>query len=570
MTAKTKTAAIALLLLASSVPGMAQTAAPAPNAGTETSAPAGAGTQTAAPTTGADQSQSQQSGTTGQSGTEPITIGPVQVPQGAQAGQSPTADQPLGPSAPVPQINVPASTTSPNSASAGAPPPGAPVFNLAQTIQMALAASAQLRIANQNLDRDRALIDQAEAGYRPRLNATGTEVYLNQPVKIGFGGTSILVQPISTQTLTAALNLPIDLTGQVRAQIQAARLTLIADTYNRNRISNQRILDAETAYFTLLRSQHQVDVAQASLTDAQTQYATTERQFAGGIGQRIDVYRAATQVAQAQQDLLSAQNQLAIARNDFNDVIGRPMAAPVAVPDVPGVDVGVNITGGAITPGTNTNALVTPPAGLPPLYTPPTATNMTIDQSVQTAMSNRPELQADRVNIEAAHRQIKIAHAGQEPTLSLGANSNYYPTTDFQNPYHSLDVFTATVNIPLYDAGITRDRVREAKDVEANAKTQLSGDQSDVELQVRQAYLNLSTAQQQIASANTALEQAITARQLAQVRYANGVGLYLEVTDAQSALTSAEQNQVNAVYNYFIARAQLENAIGTPSLNPTL
>ncbi|HEX5322747.1 MAG TPA: TolC family protein [Capsulimonadaceae bacterium] len=449
---------------------------------------------------------------------------------------------------------------------------GAPTYTLGQTIQAALNASSQLAIANRNLDKDQALIDQAEAGYRPRLDANGSWTFLNKPVKISFAGSPpITVQPVNTENLNAALTLPIDISGQVRAQVQVARLNALFDLDTRDRITNQRVLDAETSYLTLLRSQHQVDVAQASLANAQTQYSTTQKQFAGGIGQRIDVYRAATQVAQAQQDLLSAQNQLALAQNNFNDLIGRPMASPVTVQDVPGVDIGIDIAGGAITPGANPNTLVTPPANLPKLYTPPaTVTSISIDRSVQTAMTNRPELLADQVNIEAAHRQIKIAHSGQEPTLSLGATSNYYPTTDFQNPYHSLDVVTATVRIPLYDAGITRDKVREAKDTEANAKDQYSGDKSDVELQVRQAYLNLGTARQQIDAANTALQQAIIARQLAQVRYANGVGLYLEVTDAQSALTTAETNQVNAVYNYLIAQAQFENAIGMPNRNPSL
>lgn len=551
-------ALIASLVFLPTLPSQAQapldnppaTAATAP---TQIEAPAGNETNLPAPVAGSAQGQV---GAQPNSPENPPTLG---------------LDQSLGPTAPVPVVPMPPANAEPNPASAGAPPPGAPSFTLAQTIQMALNASSQLQIANRNLDRDRALIDQAEAGYRPRLSASGTEVYLDQPVKIKFGsGPPILVQPISTQTLTAALSLPVDITGQVRAQIEVARLTFLADVYTRNRIQNQRILDAQTAYFTLLRSEHQVDVAQASLNDAQTQYAIAERQFANGIGQRLDVYSAATQVSQAQQNLLAAQNQLAIAQNNLNDIIGRPMAAPVAVPDVPGVDVGVNITGGTITPGTNPNALVTPPSNLPSLYTPPALTIPTIDQSVANAMANRPELQADQVNIEAAHRQIKIAHAGQEPTLALGANSNYYPTTDFQNPYHSLDVFTATVNIPLYDAGITRDRVREAKDTEANARTQYAGDQTDVELQVRQAYLNLNTAEQQINAADTALQQAIIARQLAQVRYANGVGLYLEVTQAQEALASAETNQVNAVYNYLIARAQFENAMGTPTTNPTL
>ncbi len=494
----------------------------------------------------------------------PTTTAPQTTSPQPNSAQTNSAQS--NPSQPAPPVNM---TPGGIQGAAGA---SGPVFNLQQTIQMSLTASSSLQIANRNLDRDQALIDQAEAGYRPQLDANGSWTHLNKPVKISFaGGPPILVEPTDTEALNAALSLPIDITGQVAAQVQVARLNALNDLYVRNRIVNQRILDSETSYLSLLRSQHQVDVAQASLDNAQTQYDTAQKQFNGGIGQRIDVYRAATQVAQAQQDLLSAQNQMAVAQNNFNDLIGRPMAAPVSVQDVSGVDVGINVSGGAIAPGTNPNALVTPPANLPKLYTPPVSdTTMTIDQSVQAAMANRPELQADRVNIEAAHRQIKIAHAGQEPTLSIGATSNYYPTTDFQNPYHSLDVVTATIRIPLYDAGVTRDKVREAKDTEANSKDLYSGDQSDVELQVRQAYLNLSTARQEIDAANTALQQAIIARQLAQVRYANGVGLYLEVTDAQSALTAAESNQVNAVYNYLIAEAQFENAIGTPNRNPTL
>jgi outer membrane protein len=62
------------------------------------------------------------------------------------------------------------------------------------------------------------------------------------------------------------------------------------------------------------------------------------------------------------------------------------------------------------------------------------------------------------------------------------------------------------------------------------------------------------------------LQQAIAARQLAQVRYEGQVGTYLEVTDAQSALVQAENSQVNAVYDYFVARAQFENSIGVPQI----
>jgi outer membrane protein TolC len=81
-------------------------------------------------------------------------------------------------------------------------------------------------------------------------------------------------------------------------------------------------------------------------------------------------------------------------------------------------------------------------------------------------------------------------------------------------------------------------------------------------LAVRQAYYNVTSAAAQIDSANTALQEAIVARRLAQTRYEGQVGLYLEVTDSQAALVAAQNNQVNAVYDYLIARAQLEYEIG--------
>ncbi len=463
-------------------------------------------------------------------------------------------------------------------------------FNLSQTIASTIAASSDIAIINRDLDRDAALVDQAEAGNRPRVSSSATEVHLDSPIKIALGvGPSFTVQPLDTQTLTASATLPIDISGQVAAATSAARLQLLADRFNRDRVSNELVLSAQTVYFSLLRAQHQVQVSQAAVNDANVQSSTTQRQFTGGIGQKIDVLRAQTQVAQAQQSLKSAQTSQSIAQSNFNNLIGRPLDAPIVLQDVAGVDVGDIVAtdlAGPANPnaaGTQAQPPATPaatgadqsvgslPSGLT-FYSPPMDQISAIDvkSSISTALQARPELRADLVNVQAQGKQIQIARTGLYPTLSIGATGDYYPITDFQTPRHSIGVYTATVTFPLYDGGVTRDRVREARDAQENAKTTLASDQSTVSLQVRQAYLNLETSAQQISSANTALQQAIAARQLAQVRYENGVGLYLEVTDSQSALTQAETAQVNAVYDYLTARAQFENALGTPNTQPLL
>ena len=438
---------------------------------------------------------------------------------------------------------------------------GQSVFDLGQTISAAMASSSDLQIAARNVQIDQKRADEAAAAGRPNLAANGQATRFDKATEITLGGGSpIQVVPVHTEQLSINLSDRVDITGQIRAAADQANLQSLADRFTYEYIRDQRILRAKTIYFDLLRAQHQVQVAASSLATAQRQLLDAQNLSAAQVGQKIDVYRAATQVADAQQQLTAAQNNLDISRADFNDLVGRSLPAPVAVIDVPGVNVGVDVS--------NT-ASVGAPAGvnLAPYRVPPgEVSGIDIDRSLDTAFARRPEILANQVNVRVAETGITLARAGLQPTLSFDAAGNYFPTTSFQNPRKRTALVSATLSIPLYDGGATRDRVAEARLRTQNAQTTLESSRSDVALDVRQSYLNLATAARQIEAANTALQQAIAARQLAQVRYEGQVGTYLEVTDAQSALVQAENSQVDAVYNYLVAKAQFENSIGAPRI----
>ncbi|MDQ2800474.1 MAG: TolC family protein, partial [Armatimonadota bacterium] len=325
-------------------------------------------------------------------------------------------------------------------------------------------------------------------------------------------------------------------------------------------IRNARILRAQTIYFNTLRAQHQVDVAGAALNNAQRQLQDATNLNAAGVGQKIDVLRAQTQVSTAQQNLTAAQNNLGIAVTSFNDLVGRALEAPVRLLDPPGVIIQQPVTDFSRVGAPDTKAQLPLPAA------PSEVGGINIANSLQAANRQRPEILQAQVNVRVAETGVKLSRAGLEPTFSLSAAGNYYPTPSFQFPRQRTAQLTATLNIPLYDGGATRDRVQESRLRTQNAQTSLASTRSDVALDVRQAYLNLATAAEQIGAANAALQSAIGARQLAQLRYQGQVGLYLEVTDAQAALVQAENNQVDAVYNYLVARAQFQNAVGAPQV----
>ncbi|MBR4903278.1 MAG: TolC family protein [Selenomonadaceae bacterium] len=85
-----------------------------------------------------------------------------------------------------------------------------------------------------------------------------------------------------------------------------------------------------------------------------------------------------------------------------------------------------------------------------------------------------------------------------------------------------------------------------------------------VELDVRKAYNNLTAAEKQIATMKIAVSQAEEDYNIAQIKYAEGVGINLEVMDAQEKLTEARMNYFNAIYNCEVSKAQLEKAMGVP------
>ena len=455
--------------------------------------------------------------------------------------------------------------TNGNSAQGSLPLPGASrapqVYDLAGTIRAAVQSSADVQTATRNVQIDRARADEAAAAGRPNLSASGTAERFDQATKIALGsGPPIQVSPSHQEILTLNASNRFDVTGQIAAASGQARLQSLADEFILGQVRNGRILRAQTIYFNTLRAQHQVDVALAALSNAERQLLDANNLNTAGVGQKIDVLRAQTQVATAQQNLDTAQNNFSIALTNFNDLVGRPLNAAVRLIDPPGVTIRQPVTDFSRVGAPDVKAD-------PPLPDAPReVAAINIDRALQTAGTQRPEILQARVNVRVADTGIKLARAGLEPTFSLSAAGNYYPTTSFQFPRKRTAQLVATLNIPLYDGGATRDRVQEARLRTDNAKTSLASTQSDVALDVRQSYLNLATASQQIQAANAALQSAIGARQLAELRYRGQVGLYLEVTDAQAALVQAENNQVDAVYNYLVARAQFQNAIGVPQV----
>lgn len=114
--------------------------------------------------------------------------------------------------------------------------------------------------------------------------------------------------------------------------------------------------------------------------------------------------------------------------------------------------------------------------------------------------------------------------------------------------------------------GTTDAKIKSASSGLKSAEETLLKARESIELEIRQDYLNILSAREQIRATEAAVEQAEEAYKIATVRYRSGVGINLDVLDAQLALNKARTNHITALYNYNVGLATLENAMGIPAV----
>jgi outer membrane protein TolC len=120
----------------------------------------------------------------------------------------------------------------------------------------------------------------------------------------------------------------------------------------------------------------------------------------------------------------------------------------------------------------------------------------------------------------------------------------------------------ARVTWNVFDGLLTRGQVQQACAQLAAAELDAADTRRATELEVRQAYSDYLQALQLIEAQKKTVEQAAESLRLAEVRFRAGSGTQLDVLSAQTALTQASSNQVQALHDYNVALATLDRAAG--------
>ena len=116
--------------------------------------------------------------------------------------------------------------------------------------------------------------------------------------------------------------------------------------------------------------------------------------------------------------------------------------------------------------------------------------------------------------------------------------------------------------MPIWDAGVTRAREREARAGLALAEARVTQTRIDLSNLVQQAVLNIQNAQERLDASRVAAEAAARNLEAENARYQQGLAIPVDLTTAQLNSFTAQSNEIQALYDYYVAQAQLKQALG--------
>ncbi|HEX2948595.1 MAG TPA: TolC family protein [Armatimonadota bacterium] len=426
-----------------------------------------------------------------------------------------------GPSATQKSLATPV----PSITSVPVPQPALSPLTIEKSITIALQHNPALQMALNNIEKARGGVDEARARLNPTVTAQLSMTGQGSDAEATPTGQGVSVFPQAG----ASIAWPVDFFHQLRYALDISKYQYQSQYLSMVSTMEQLVLTVKTAYFDLLRACGQLTVAQTAVDDAQAQLKQTKDKYDAGTIASFDVTSAEVNVANLQQQLLVAQNQVRLAQTAFNRVLGIDVNTPT---QIVGVDISVD------------------------------AGNKDIPELIHEAYARRPEIQTAQLGITQAKTTVSLQKSSLYPTVSIGAGPTYYFNQDEFNEHFSWQV-GVSVSVPLTDGGVTHARVRQARADVQTSYDSVEQTQLTVAEDVRTAALNLDEATQRTQTTARAVSLAEEAVSLAKLRYGAGLAVLVEVTNAETQLTQARNNAVNALYDYAVASAQLQRATST-------
>ncbi len=414
-------------------------------------------------------------------------------------------------------------------------------YTLEQAIAKALADNWDVQLAQKDINRSQEQISEAYSNAFPRIDFTGNytrNILLpvlfippNNPfnptpntetIELGsknsFAGTLGLTQVLYSQKVNTAIKIAGEYANYSEAGSKATKQSIA--------------LSIKRAFYSILMAEQIVNVTQRSYESAKSNYENVTALFKQGVSSQFDLLRSEVQLANVQPALIQAENNLELAKSVLKNLLTIDIKTPIKI------------------------------VGDFSYHEVP---QEKVVNAVSNSVNNNPLVQQLRIQESLLDKNIIIQRADYFPTLAFFGQYQYQSQDNTWNVknYNWAKSFMVGLQLSytLFDGFGRGARVEQAiidKEKVAIGRSKL---EEGLKVQVQQSLLKMEESKKRIDAQEKSLSQADTALKIAETRYKNGIGTQLEIIDTETALTMAQTNYYQAIYDFLIAKSEWEYAV---------
>ncbi|MFQ5797889.1 MAG: TolC family protein [Bacteroidota bacterium] len=419
-------------------------------------------------------------------------------------------------------------------------------LTLKRSIEIALGQNTQVILAQHTVEAQQSNVLAAYGNLLPTVSASASWRRDNVDLERGFfqEGLGFVSRGVSSTTNSFRTSAGASFTifdgfGNT-ASLNRARAGALSSEFSLDRTKQTVVFTTTQLYLNVLRTEQLLKVAQDNLKRSMRQLERIEESNRIGAVALADVYRQQVVVGNDEISMIQAKNNYDRAVADLVYYLGLNALDEYQFED-PSIPSDVD-----------------------------TAEFLSVNERyrdvrslLDQALELRPDYQSAIENLNRARSGVTAARAGHFPTVS--GFTSYALNSDEISALADNRTLTwgISLRLPIFNGWQIDNAVQQAKVDRKNAEETLSQAHRQIQVDLRKSLLDLEAAQKRIEVSQKSVQSAEEDRRIAEERYNLGAGTLLDLLTANAQYTTAVSNKVNAVYDYILAKRQMEYFLGT-------
>ncbi len=414
------------------------------------------------------------------------------------------------------------------------------LYNIDTLLEQALVSSPDLNVTRESVEIAKQRSSQAVADYLPQVNLYGGAGYVSVTgIDSVTGDSGVKTEGKLISGKLTASQLIYDF-GKTGGNMDFYSEEANASSANYSQSISNKIKDVKRDYYDLLRKDNLIKVYAENVQLNEQQLIRAKRYFDAGIKTKIDVVDARVRLIQAQIELENGKYDLRLAYVTLDKDIGnlgKSLEGLVYIPDV-------NLSSG--------------------LYDTLPRESLSIDELEQFAYTHRSELQSYAFKIESAKSKVRQESGDYYPGLYVGGDYQYSSVDKDLQLYVPEQQWNANVNLQwnLFGGFRTAAKTEQAKLTLLQEHARYDDAKLRIRQEINSAFINLHKNESNVKLSEELVVAAKEKFGQAQQRYEQGLSDYIELQEARQSYISANADLVSNYYDYYIALAELDRAIG--------